>query len=98
MQIIRWGNCPQLRLADYRNKVFNILIFFSPHHIFHIFSEMEKKTHTQNTGLCYGEETIVKEEKIIAHKCKYDFLVSISNHVLVFTPLNYDVSLITTGM
>lgn len=60
MQIIRWGNCPQLRLADYCNKVFNILIFFSPHHIFRIFSG---KKHTQNTGLCYGEETIVKEEK-----------------------------------
>lgn len=34
---------------------------------------------------------------IIAHKCKYDFLVSTSNHVLLFTALNYGVSLITAG-
>lgn len=34
---------------------------------------------------------------IIAHKCKYDFLVSTSNHVLLFTALNYGLPLITVG-
>lgn len=69
------------------------------HIIFFIISQRWIKQTNKKTKWCDMEEKPKEERwKIIADKCKYDFLVSISNHVMVVRALDYGVSLITTGM